>query len=346
MLAVQALMDASRDSSDNGYGECPICLEIMEKPYNTECDHTFCYECIVGLINSNNKSSAGCPMCRRTLTIKNIRAAPALIAPAVLSVPLVAPALLKAAGGTEGGKDAGLVPMDVVSDVTSDSLNALVVKPVAAAAGGEGGEGVEGEEAHVSILEDGLMTTKLRHLVSELRKVQTADSTAKCLVFSQFTQVQELSLTDTTSCVVTCDAFFYAISGPVLSCGVIRPYMITCQSSSLFILSILPATMIPRLLPPSSPLTPILLPHPLFHQQTLSWLQVELPKHGFSFRTLLGSMTMANRAKALADFQVRAVEHAKVYSTATCQLNSTYDVQYFIPHHSIAHNTTHDITTH
>lgn len=212
VLAVQALMDASRDSPDNGYGECPICLEIMEKPYNTECDHTFCYECIVGLINSNNRSSAGCPMCRRTLTIKNIRAAPALIAPApapapaVLSVPLVAPAQLKAAGGTEGGKGAGLVPMDVDSDVTSG--NALVVKPAAVV--GEG-EGVGGEEAHVNILEDGLMTTKLRHLVSELRKVQTADSTAKCLVFSQFTQVQKLSLTDTTSCNVTCDVFFYAL---------------------------------------------------------------------------------------------------------------------------------------
>jgi Zinc finger, C3HC4 type (RING finger) len=195
VLAVQALMDASRDSPDNGYGECPICLEIMEKPYNTECDHTFCYECIVGLINSNNRSSAGCPMCRRTLTIKNIRAAPALIAPApaVLSVPLMAPALLEAAGGTEGGKGTGLVAMDVVSDVTSNSSNTLALKPAAgaaAAAAVEGEEIAEGEEAHVSILEDGLMTTKLRHLVSELRKVQTADSTAKCLVFSQFTQVQ------------------------------------------------------------------------------------------------------------------------------------------------------------
>ena len=200
VLAVQALMNASRDSPDNGYGECPICLEIMEKPYNTECDHTFCYECIVGLINSNNRSSAGCPMCRRTLTIKNIRAAPALIAPApapaVLSVPSGAPALLKAAGGIEGGKGAGVVAMDVVSDVTSNSSNTLALKPGAAAAAGvgagaaEGEEGAEGEEAHVNILEDGLMTTKLRHLVSELRKVQTADSTAKCLVFSQFTQVQ------------------------------------------------------------------------------------------------------------------------------------------------------------
>ena len=41
--------------------------------------------------------------------------------------------------------------------------------------------------------------------------------------------------------------------------------------------------------------------------QTLSWLQSELPKHGFQFRTLLGPMTMSSRSKALADFQVQHV---------------------------------------
>lgn len=36
---------------------------------------------------------------------------------------------------------------------------------------------------------------------------------------------------------------------------------------------------------------------------TLQWLQEELPKHGFEFRTLTGSMSMKQRAKALQDFQ-------------------------------------------
>ena len=221
VLAVQALMEAVRDSPDSGYGECPICLEIMEKPFSTECDHTFCYECIVGLINSNNRSTAGCPMCRRTLTIKNIRPAPQLIAPTPAPLPALAlapdPALaqLKAAGGTEGVEVAGVSAlMDVVSDdVTSDDLNTKAVGDAVApgaagsvavagaievtggvAGGVEGEGGVDGvaaaaEEEPLNILGDGLMTTKLRHLVSELRKVQTADSTAKCLVFSQFTQV-------------------------------------------------------------------------------------------------------------------------------------------------------------
>jgi SNF2 family DNA or RNA helicase len=36
---------------------------------------------------------------------------------------------------------------------------------------------------------------------------------------------------------------------------------------------------------------------------TLEYLQIELPKHGFQFRTLSGSMSMKQRAKALRDFQ-------------------------------------------
>jgi SNF2 family DNA or RNA helicase len=36
---------------------------------------------------------------------------------------------------------------------------------------------------------------------------------------------------------------------------------------------------------------------------TLKWLQQELPKHGFQFRTLSGDMSMKKRAKALSDFQ-------------------------------------------
>jgi superfamily II DNA/RNA helicase len=36
---------------------------------------------------------------------------------------------------------------------------------------------------------------------------------------------------------------------------------------------------------------------------TLKWLQEELPKHGFQYRTLSGDMPMKKRAKALSDFQ-------------------------------------------
>jgi SNF2 family DNA or RNA helicase len=36
---------------------------------------------------------------------------------------------------------------------------------------------------------------------------------------------------------------------------------------------------------------------------SLQWLQDELPKHGFQYRTLTGSMSMNQRAKALHAFQ-------------------------------------------
>jgi SNF2 family DNA or RNA helicase len=39
------------------------------------------------------------------------------------------------------------------------------------------------------------------------------------------------------------------------------------------------------------------------YTSTLKWLQEELPKHGFQFRTLSGDMSMKKRAKALHDFQ-------------------------------------------
>jgi SNF2 family DNA or RNA helicase len=36
---------------------------------------------------------------------------------------------------------------------------------------------------------------------------------------------------------------------------------------------------------------------------TLEWLQKELPRHGFQFRTLSGDMTLSKRARALREFQ-------------------------------------------
>ena len=38
-------------------------------------------------------------------------------------------------------------------------------------------------------------------------------------------------------------------------------------------------------------------------KSTLTWLETQLPLHGFGFRTLQGDMTMTQRAKALRDFQ-------------------------------------------
>jgi hypothetical protein len=39
------------------------------------------------------------------------------------------------------------------------------------------------------------------------------------------------------------------------------------------------------------------------YKSTLKWLQQELPRHGYQFRTLSGDMSVAKRSKALRDFQ-------------------------------------------
>lgn len=67
--------------------------------------------------------------------------------------------------------------------------------------------------------------------------------------------VHTLSLTDTISCSVTC--LCKSMSCVILYCPVISPYIITCQSSFLLILFVLPASSISRLPPP-----PPHLPHP------------------------------------------------------------------------------------
>ena len=46
--------------------ECPICYNVLEQDTNycvTDCNHTFCFNCIARSIRRDNK----CPLCRATL---------------------------------------------------------------------------------------------------------------------------------------------------------------------------------------------------------------------------------------------------------------------------------------
>ena len=181
------------------------------------------------------------------------------------------------------------VPMDVVHDFD-----------IGTDADDEGAKEGEKEE----FLSTGLMTSKLNRLVEELRKLQKSDSTAKCLVFSQFTQV---SVAFSSVPLLVPVPHHPSSSGRSLrnllySTIILPPTILALPfSPTYFTQSTIPC-IIPSIISTSSPPPP---PHALLSIfQTLSWLQVELPKYGFSFRTLLGSMTMACRAKALADFQV------------------------------------------
>ena len=53
--------------------ECPICLEDMEKPYITNCNHKYCLECITRLITSSHTKTTACPLCRQEVTLRTIQ---------------------------------------------------------------------------------------------------------------------------------------------------------------------------------------------------------------------------------------------------------------------------------
>ncbi len=42
---------------------CPICLSLCVFPIQLKCEHIFCYLCLKGVTNHNNK----CPLCRHVL---------------------------------------------------------------------------------------------------------------------------------------------------------------------------------------------------------------------------------------------------------------------------------------
>ena len=49
--------------------DCPICLDIINSEVIvTNCDHRFCYDCLLTHLRNNNK----CPMCRTELRIDEI----------------------------------------------------------------------------------------------------------------------------------------------------------------------------------------------------------------------------------------------------------------------------------
>ena len=41
---------------------CPVCLQVLDKPVETTCQHYFCVECLKGLINSGQRGT--CAVCK------------------------------------------------------------------------------------------------------------------------------------------------------------------------------------------------------------------------------------------------------------------------------------------
>jgi hypothetical protein len=71
--------DADADAYDleaaqiaSASGECPICMDRMEKPHQTACKHVFCYDCLMRHMQCTLHVPC-CPMCRADISIRTIQ---------------------------------------------------------------------------------------------------------------------------------------------------------------------------------------------------------------------------------------------------------------------------------
>ncbi|XP_071811430.1 uncharacterized protein [Apostichopus japonicus] len=52
--------------------ECSICLELLQDPVLTKCEHHFCNFCVLALLQSKKKGSAPCPLCKEPVTKRGL----------------------------------------------------------------------------------------------------------------------------------------------------------------------------------------------------------------------------------------------------------------------------------
>lgn len=69
---IQIILDKSKFATNNDVdmGECPICYENCSNMISTDCNHLYCQPCFSILINSINKCTLPCPLCREN--VKNV----------------------------------------------------------------------------------------------------------------------------------------------------------------------------------------------------------------------------------------------------------------------------------
>ncbi|NXI04437.1 BRCA1 protein, partial [Pachycephala philippinensis] len=53
--------------------ECPICLDVVQEPVSTKCDHIFCRFCMFKLISKKKKGVAECPLCKTEVTKRSLK---------------------------------------------------------------------------------------------------------------------------------------------------------------------------------------------------------------------------------------------------------------------------------
>ncbi|CAM9833940.1 unnamed protein product [Bubo scandiacus] len=53
--------------------ECPICLDVLEEPVTTKCDHIFCRFCMFKLLSKKKKGVIQCPLCKTEVTKRSLK---------------------------------------------------------------------------------------------------------------------------------------------------------------------------------------------------------------------------------------------------------------------------------
>ncbi|XP_055645654.1 breast cancer type 1 susceptibility protein isoform X4 [Falco peregrinus] len=53
--------------------ECPICLDVVEEPVSTKCDHVFCRFCMFKLFSRKKKGVVQCPLCKTEVAKRSLR---------------------------------------------------------------------------------------------------------------------------------------------------------------------------------------------------------------------------------------------------------------------------------
>lgn len=67
---LQIILDKTKFQNNSDTGECPICYEKCTSMIATDCNHSYCQCCFSKLINTINKTTLPCPLCREN--VKNI----------------------------------------------------------------------------------------------------------------------------------------------------------------------------------------------------------------------------------------------------------------------------------